>query len=181
MQTHPRLDTYEPQVDFFCDDPVQVANLNLRIGTVGIMPDFRFLNHPYRQKQDFGIIEKIVQGRVMDQDVQSKIPGAQLITLNEEDKKGVLARAYVRVEADLEKAITHPVESYVEMSKGFFSYKYRESWEVPDLEKELEEIRGKRHGLGVEPMSPDRLREIVSSLVDRVEGLLVPVPAFQSA
>lgn len=184
-----------PQVeDIYCDDKVQRAGLTLRTSLIQRLPDFQFLDFSYWNSAgnnvNIPVAENVVLGRPMEWDIQEWIPGAQDITFTDTDKKQVLALLYVRTEErseslarfdrrlDEEREIVLPtggvVRRLTEAEIQELNGKFPDIPPVPDYEAELAELRRKRQELGVEPISVDRVKEIVSSLADRVEGLLAP-------
>lgn len=167
------------RVDLYCDDSIEAVNLKLRATIIEELPDFKFLSFfNYGTSVDrLEVLENIVAGRVMDEYVQSEIPGAHLITLNDEDKKSILARAYARSEASLETITAIPTEPRTAEETALSRAAARQGWDIPEIEVDLIEIKRKKQELGVEPMSVERLKEIVSSIADRVEALLNTPPS----
>lgn len=162
-------------VEVVCVDGLQRSQLEVRMNIMARHPNFRFFDLAF-SGNNLGIVEKAANGDRTGAEVQRYIPGAELISLAELDIKGGLVLAYNRTELFFERyqkqrlseladsrSLTHRTNEWDVRMQGIVG-------RAGDSDREM--VRAGRRRLDVEPISPERISVIVSSLVDKTEAFL---------
>lgn len=185
--------------DVLCFDGGLREKAKARIAVIGQTPTFKFLSlvtdgvlEISRFDKNLRLAEQIVAGKYSD--IQKQFPDVEHIGLNLDEMSQCLATAYQTREdfilGEPERRRVSLIESAVDMkrwrdemligSPAWLHCRPRSPEEIEEevqytREKyagELRRVVGMRQSLGVDPLPAKRMREVVSSLVDRAEVFL---------
>lgn len=176
--------------DVFCYNPDFRANFKVREAIISQLPMFRFLSLVAQgEYADLELVEQIAAGNFAE--VQGKFPAAEHIELSPEEMRQSLARAYHERAVYLVAAPDYHRRFMGRYNKQMAAFEeqmpatQRHDMQMPQSRidqvaqgirernaGELEAIREKQQGLGVDPIPAERIRELVSALADRTEAFI---------
>lgn len=159
--------------DAFCYDSGARENFKARAAVIRQTPTFRFLSTVTDGEHgNLELIQQIAKGHYAD--VQEQLPGAEHIGFSPDEMRQSLALAYLQRENFIlwgpKKQRTLIEELYPKEGESPEAVEelVQNTW--ARYADELQRVREIRASLGVEPLSTERIREIVSALVDRTEA-----------
>lgn len=187
------------EYNVLCFDGGLREKARLRIAVIGQTPTFRFLSlvtdgaeEPLRVNTNLALAEQIVAGEYSD--VQEQFPDVEHIGLNPAEKSQCLVTAYQKrknfILGEPERRRVSLIESAVDMKRwrdkmpiGSPAWLHYPPMSPKEIEEEVQKTKEEYadelrrvvemgQSVGVDPLPARRMREVVSSLVDRAEVFL---------